>query len=171
MSAPVPRLGNTPTRLRMEATPIASVVLASATPSLLPVIAQVPTLPPLGLLFLVGWRLVHHELWPLWIGVPLGLFDDLTSGNPLGTAMLLWSVVMMAIEIVDARLMWRDYWHDWLIATGAAAFFLAGGVMIGWVSESRASLLLILPQLLWSTLLYPLIVRAIAVIDRWRMMA
>lgn len=171
MSAPVPRLGNTPSRFRMEATPIASVLLASATPSLLPVIAQVPTLPPLGFLFLVGWRLVHHELWPLWIGVPLGLFDDLMSGNPLGTAMLLWSVAMMAVEIVDGRLMWRDYWHDWLIATGAAALFLAGGVMIGWTSGSRAPITLILPQLLWSTLLYPLIVRVIAVIDRWRMMA
>ena len=171
MSAPVPRLGNMPTRWRMEATPILSVLIASALPALLPVIAQVPTLPPLGLLFLVGWRLVHHELWPLWIGVPLGAFNDIMSGHPLGTAIFLWSVVMMAIEILDARLMWRDYWHDWLIAIGAAFVFLAGGTLFGWLSGNGSPLFLILPQLVWSTLLYPIIVRVLAWIDRWRMMA
>ncbi|MEZ5656235.1 MAG: rod shape-determining protein MreD [Sphingobium sp.] len=171
MTQPVPRLGNTPSLWRMEATPIICVLLASALPSLMPIVVQVPTLPPVGLLFLVGWRLIHHELWPLWIGAPLGAFDDIMSGQPLGTAVFLWSVVMMAIEIADARLLWRDYWHDWLIAICACLFFLAGGTILGWLSGSTAPLKLILPQLLWSALLYPIIVRFIARIDRWRMMA
>ena len=93
------------------------------------------------------------------------------SGHPLGTAIFLWSMVMMAIEILDARLMWRDYWHDWLIAIGAAFVFLAGGTLFGWLSGNGSPLFLILPQLVWSTLLYPIIVRVIAWIDRWRMMA
>ena len=171
MSQPVTRLGATPSRWRMEGTPIASVCIASALPSLVPVIVQSPSLPPVGLMVLLSWRLLHHELWPLWIGAPLGLFDDLMSGAPIGTGMFLWSAIMIGIEMVDARLFWRDYWHDWLIAIIACALFLCGGVVLSWLSGSHAPIRLILPQLLWSALFYPLIVRIIAGIDRWRMMA
>jgi len=168
---PVPRLGSTPSRWRIQATPIVCVMLGSMIPALLPIISQTPALPPLGLLFLVGWRLLHHEMWPLWIGAPLGAFDDLMSGHPLGTGIFLWSVVMMMIEMIDARLFWRDYWHDWLIAILAALLFLAGGLLAARMTGSLAPPMIILPQLLWSALLYPLIVRVIAGIDRWRMMA
>ncbi|RXR28559.1 rod shape-determining protein MreD [Sphingobium fluviale] len=171
MSQPVPRLGSTPSPWRMDGTPIVTVLLASALPTMLPLIAQAPTLPPLGLLMFVGWRLLHHELWPLWIAAPLGAFDDLMSGNPLGTAIFLWCAINLAIELVDTRLYWRDYWHDWLIALTASAFFLFGG--LGFVHHfgSGAPVSLILPQILWSALLYPLIVRVVARTDRWRMMA
>ncbi|MCB2013341.1 MAG: rod shape-determining protein MreD [Sphingobium sp.] len=171
MTMHVPKLGNTPSRWRLEAIPIACVILASALPSLLPVLVQSPTLPPLGLLFLLGWRLLHRELWPLWIGAPLGLADDILSGHPIGTAVFLWTLIMIAVETIDQRLMWRDYWHDWLIAIVACLFFLCGGIILSWLAGSSASLQLILPQTLWSALLYPLIVRVIARVDRWRMMA
>ena len=171
MNQPIPRLGSTPSPLRVEATPIVTVLLASALPTILPLIAQAPTLPPLGLLVFIGWRLLHHELWPLWIAAPLGAFDDLMSGNPLGTAIFLWCVINLAIELIDTRLFWRDYWHDWLIAIGMAAVFLAGGLGFSHLSGSRAAVTLILPQILWSALLYPLIVRLVARTDRWRMMA
>ncbi|MBP6029909.1 MAG: rod shape-determining protein MreD [Sphingobium sp.] len=171
MSQPVPRLGSTPSRMRMDGTPIFIVMLASALPAMLPLIAQSPTLPPLGLLFFVGWRLLHHELWPLWMAAPLGAFDDLASGSPLGTAIFLWSAITLGIELVDTRLFWRDYWHDWLIAIGAVILFLLGGLGFSHVSGSAAPARLVLPQILWSALLYPLIVRIIARTDRWRMMA
>lgn len=171
MNQPVPRLGNTPTPWRMDGTPILTVLLASALPTLLPLVAQAPTLPPFGLLLFVGWRLLHHEIWPLWMAAPLGAFDDVMSGNPLGTAIFLWSVINLAIEMVDTRLFWRDYWHDWLIALGAAAAFLFGGLVFARLSGSSAPVPLILPQILWSALLYPLIVRVVARTDRWRMMA
>lgn len=167
----VPRLGRTPSRWRIRATPVFSVLFASTLPALLPVIVQSPTLPPLGLMVLVGWRLLHPELWPLWIGAPLGLYDDLMSGQPLGTAMFLWSVIMIAIELLDARMLWRDYWQDWLIAALACFVFLAGGLAFAHLGGNHAPLHLILPQWLWSALLYPLIVRIVARIDHWRMMA
>lgn len=171
INGPVPRLGRTPSRWRVQGTPVLCVMAGSMAPALLPIISQTPTLPPFGLLILVGWRLLHHEMWPLWIGAPLGAFDDLMSGHPLGTGIFLWSVVMMGIEMADARLFWRDYWHDWLIAVLACALFLGGGLLIVWASGSIAPPELIVPQLFWSALLYPLIVRIIAGIDRWRMMA
>lgn len=171
MTQPVPRLGNTPGPLRMEATPVFTVLLASALPTMVPLIAQAPTMPPLGLLVFVGWRLLHHGMWPLWIAAPLGAFDDLMSGNPLGTAIFLWCAVNLAIEMVDTRLFWRDYWHDWLIAIVSAMMFLLGGLAFARISGSNAPVHLILPQILWSALLYPLIVRVVARTDRWRMMA
>lgn len=171
MSQPVPRLGQTPSRLRMDGVPVAAVLIASALPNLLPVISQSPSMPPLGLLFFIGWRLLHHELWPLWMAAPLGAFDDLMSGNPLGTAIFLWSVISLVIETIDTRLFWRDYWHDWLIAIAATGAFLIGGLGFAHLNGSSAPLTLLLPQILWSALFYPLIVRAIARMDRWRMMA
>jgi len=171
LNGPVPRLGRMPSRWRIHGTPVLCVMLGSMVPALLPLISQSPTLPPLGLLFLVSWRLTHREIWPVWIGAPLGAFDDLMSGNPLGTAMLLWSLTMIALEFADERLFWRSYWHDWLIAILACLFFLSGGFLIAHLSGSAASFMLLLPQMLWSALLYPLIVRITAGMDRWRMMA
>lgn len=170
-SSPIPRLGRHPSRGRVLATPVLTVLIGSTLPALLPIIVQSPTLPPLGLLFLVGWRLLHPELWPLWIGAPLGLYDDLMSGQAPGSAMFLWSVIMIGIELLDARMLWRDYWQDWAIAAVACLVFLGGSLLLAHIGGSRAPLHLILPQWLWSVLLYPLIVRFIALIDRWRMMA
>ena len=50
--------------------------------------------------------------------LPLGLFDDLVSGQPLGSAMLLWTLCFLAIDVLEQRLVWRDFWQDWLIAVG-----------------------------------------------------
>ncbi|MPT48423.1 MAG: rod shape-determining protein MreD [Sphingobium sp.] len=168
---PVPRLGRTPSRFRMRGTPIIMIMLASMLPALLPLISQAPTLPPLGLLFLLSWRLLRHDMLPLWIGAPLGAVDDLMSGNPLGTAIFLWSAIMIAMEMLDDWLQWRSYWHDWLIAILACIVFLGGALLINRFSGSLASPMLILPQLFWSALLYPFVVRITVAMDRWRMMA
>ena len=56
------------------------------------------------------------------------LFDDLVSGQPLGQrdaavdARASWS-----IDLIERRLVLRDFWQDWLIAAAAIAFCLAGG--------------------------------------------
>lgn len=171
MNMPMPRLGNMPSRWRLTATPVAAVMLGSSLSALLPIIAQSPTMPPFGLLVLLAWRLLHAELWPLWIGAPLGAFDDIMTGQPLGTAMLTWSVIMIAIEFVDQRIIWRDYWHDWLMVSLAVGFSLLCALLFAHMGGSRTSLLLVMPQICWSALSYPLIVRAIARLDRWRIMA
>ena len=67
-------------RLHTDGAPILSVMTGSMLVSILPVIAITPSLPPLGLLMLLGWRLLRPDLWPLWIAAPLGLFDDVLSG-------------------------------------------------------------------------------------------
>ncbi|MFX5813291.1 hypothetical protein ABTE31_21535, partial [Acinetobacter baumannii] len=66
--------------------PALSVMVGSAV-TLWPFIATFPILPPFGLLMLLGWRLTKPDSLRIWAPLPLGLFDDLISGQPLGTAM------------------------------------------------------------------------------------
>lgn len=165
-----PRLGRYPSRFRLEGTPVITVMLGSMATAL-PIVAQSPVLPPFGLLLLLSWRLLRPELWHAWVALPLGLFDDLLSGQPLGSAMFLWTVTLIGIEVADQRLLWRDYWHDWLIAGIAVIFCLTGGLMFARLTGGGGTLMLIVPQMLWSALLYPFVARQCAWLDRWRVMA
>ena len=136
----------------------------------LPIASGVPIMPPLGFLFLIAWRLVRPGLFPVWIGLPMGAVDDLFSGQPFGSAILLWSLTMIVIEIIDARFPWRSYAQDWILVASAVASvillgaFLSGGDM-GW-----AGLTALMPQILLSALIYPMIARMVARLDRFRLM-
>ncbi|MBC7987599.1 MAG: rod shape-determining protein MreD [Sphingomonadaceae bacterium] len=158
-----------PLRFRMRAIPVSSVAIGSLAP-LLPLIAAWPLLPPLGLLMLLGWRFVRPETWPLWIGLPLGLFDDLLSGNPLGSAVFLWTAILVALDIFDNRFIWRDYWFDWLMATAAIAFYIVFSMLASSLADrGDPALAPLAPQLAASVLTFPLVLRLCARLDRWRL--
>ncbi len=141
-----------------------SVVLGSMM-TLLPVVATVPVLPPFGLMMLLGWRLVRGDSMKVWMPVPLGFFDDMLSGQPMGSAMLLWSAAVLMIDILDTRLVWRDFWQDWLIASGAITFVLVAGRLIAspFIAHVDTALLI---QILVSAALFPVIARFCAWLDR-----
>lgn len=155
--------------LRMRATPIVIVVLASMLPLLIPVVANMPILPPLGLMTFIAWRLLRPGLWPLWAGFPFGLFDDICSGQPFGSGALLWSVTTLALELWERRLVGRDYVTDWFLAGLAIAFVLFGGVIMVGFSQMRPPLGSVVPQLIIALFLFPLIMRGVAAADRWRL--
>jgi rod shape-determining protein MreD len=146
--------------------PIGSVLLGSLV-TIVPVIAHYPVLPPFGLLVLLGWRLLRPELFPIWAAAPFGLFDDLVSGQPLGSAILLWTISFFAIELFDQRLVWRDFWQDWLIAAGAIAFCLIAGRLIASPIGAHVDTMLLV-QILVSVMLFPLVARLVAWLDRKR---
>lgn len=167
----VPRLGRHPSRFRLAGTPVITVMLGSMLTAL-PVIAQSPVMPPFGLLLLLSWRLLRPELWRAWIGVPLGLFDDMMSGQPIGSAMFLWTVMLIGVDTVEQRMLWRSYRQDWLIACIAIIFCIAGGIFFARITGGGdVRLLLVAPQMLWTILLFPFVVRQCARIDHWRVMA
>lgn len=118
--APVP-IGDPASPLRFYGVPAASVLIFSALPMMLPIVASSPILPPLGLIMFLAWRLLHPTLWPVWAGLPLGLWDDCLSGQPIGSAMALWTFATLAIDYMDQRTYWRGYLQDWLIAAVAIA--------------------------------------------------
>jgi len=141
-----------------------SVVLGSMM-TLLPVVATVPFLPPFGLMMLLGWRLVRGDAMKVWMPVPLGFVDDMLSGQPLGSAMVLWTLAILMVDVLDTRLVWRDFWQDWLIASGAIAMVLVGGRLIAVPFSAHVDTALLL-QIVVSAALFPVIARFCAWLDR-----
>jgi rod shape-determining protein MreD len=166
---PRTRIDRPPSSLRLTGTPIILTMIGSLAP-LLPVIATAPFLPPFGLLMFVAWRLRHRTIWPAWIGLPLGLWDDIFSGQPLGSSMLLWTIIMLGLEVSDRRMVWRDFWQDWGLAASVITITLFGGLIIANVTGGSTSPLIILPQILITIALFPLVARGCAVIDGWRLL-
>lgn len=148
--------------------PVLTILLASLAP-LLPIIAAGPVLPPFGFMTLVAWRIVRPGLLPPWIGLPLGAFDDLFSGQPFGSAILLWSLTMLALDVVEARFPWRSFVQDWLVASALIAAYLVLGALVA-SGPNPHLLLAIVPQLLLGVLLFPIVARVVAFFDRVRLM-
>jgi rod shape-determining protein MreD len=149
-----------------RALPWATVIAGSAV-TIVPVIAAVPILPPLGLLMLLAWRLLARFALRPWAAAPLGFVDDLLSGQPLGSAVLLWSLCFLGIELVERRLVYRDFWQDWLIAAAAIVFCLAGGRVVAVPLGAHVDGAM-LAQGTAAILLFPLSARLVAWIDRKR---
>lgn len=162
------RLNREQSQLRMLTIPIASVMLGSMLTAM-PVIEGQALMPPMGLLIFIAWRLMRPGLWSMWAGLPFGLFDDMFSGQPFGSAGLLWSLSMLAIELLDARAMWRDHWQDWFIGAILIILNLLGGLFFVGLAYTRPDPITLLPQILLSILLFPLIVRCCSRLDRLRL--
>lgn len=162
------RINRTHSPLIALAMPWLSILLASLLPIFF-IATALPLVPPTGFLMLVAWRLVRPGLLPVWAGFPLGLFDDLFSGQPLGSGMFLWSLAMIAFEILDRRMPWRSFLQDWIAATFAllgyvlATFLLSGG------APETAGLIALGPQAMLSVLLFPVAARLVSALDRARL--
>ena len=149
--------------------PWATIICGSLAP-LLPVIAPAPVLPPLALLLLLAWRLLRPGLLPLWAGAPLGLVDDLFSGQPLGSAILLFSLTLIALDLAELRFPWRNFWQNWLLAAGFISAYLVLAMLVSGASISLRQLGLLVPQLLLSLVSFPIVMAMIAALDRVRLL-
>jgi rod shape-determining protein MreD len=150
------------------ALPWLSILLGSLLPMFF-IATALPLVPPTGFLMLLAWRLVRPGLLPVWAGLPLGLFDDLFSGQPMGSGVLLWSLTMIALEFFDRRIPWRSFPQDWIAAAlGLAGYLLAAYVVSG-ASATTPALIALFPQTLLSILLFPAAARLVATLDRVRL--
>lgn len=156
----------TPPPVAVRLLPWVSVMLASLITTW-PFIANFPVLPPLGLMMLLGWRLMRPDVFRIWAPLPLGFFDDLVSGQPLGNAMLLWTLCFFMIDLIDQRLVFRDFWQDWLIAAGSIGFCLIVGRLVAVPLGAHVDTVLLL-QIVISTMLFPVMARLCAWLDRKR---
>lgn len=162
------RINHAPSPWRARSVPYIAIMIASALPLVL--IADVmPLAPPLGFLMLLGWRMVRPGLLPLWAGAPLGAFDDLFSGQPFGSAIMLWSLAMITIELVEARFPWRGFWHDWFTAGLMVVGYWLAALLLSGTQPGSAMLIVALPQALLAILLYPIMARMVASLDRFRL--
>lgn len=162
------RINREPYAWRVHGVPYLSIMLASLAPVFL--IADVmPLLPPLGFVLLLGWRMMRPGLLPLWAGAPLGAFDDLISGQPFGSAILLWSLAMIAIELIETRFPWRGFWHDWFTAGLMTTVYWLAALLVSGAPITSEMLMAAFPQVLLAILLYPIVARMVARLDRFRL--
>lgn len=150
------------------AIPAISVVVASLT-SLLPILSSNGWWPDAGLLMLIGWRLLRADAWPAWLAAPLGLIHDLLTGSPLGLSVALWPFFMLAMDVIDRRTMWRDYWIEWLLAS----LFIAAAETAQWQvaawSGAPVRFAAVAPSILVAIFCYPIAALIVARLDHWRM--
>jgi rod shape-determining protein MreD len=164
---PVARRFSAPSPFVAYVTPWLAVVLASCVP-LWPVIASGPVMPPFGYLMLLAWRQLRPGLLPVWAGTALGLFDDMVSGQPMGSAIFLWSLSMLALDIIEARFPWRNFMAEWVVAALMIAVYIVAGLGLSNAAGASVPLVVVAPQILLSVLFYPLVGRTVATLDRWR---
>ncbi|MBW8785785.1 MAG: rod shape-determining protein MreD [Novosphingobium sp.] len=162
------RINRAPSPTVALALPWLTIVFGSLSP-ILPVIASAPVMPPFGFLFLIAWRQLRPGLLPVWAGAPLGAIDDLYSGQPFGSGVLLWSGAMLVLELIDARFPWRNILIDWTVGAVLIVAYLVLAAVLANAAGGHAPLSVILPQLLTSLLIYPLVERLIARFDRMRL--
>jgi rod shape-determining protein MreD len=112
--------------------------------------------------------LLRGDIWPLWMGLPLGLWDDLFSGQPIGSAMSGWTAILLVLDFLDRRTPFRDHRQDWILASMMIASYLCFALTIAWLTGGATSPVVLLPQIVLSALLFPLIARVCAALDRWR---
>ncbi len=139
-------------------------VIAGSLVAVLPWGATLPLLPPVGLLLLLSWRLLAPLSLRVWAPALLGLFDDLVSGQPLGSAMLLWTLAFFLVEAIDARSGVRDFTQSWATAALAIAFVLLGGRLAATPLDAHVDAVLLI-QIAITILLFPAAARLVAWID------
>lgn len=149
--------------------PWATILLGSLTP-MLPIIASGPLVPPLGLIIMVAWRLLRPGLIPLWAGFPFGLFDDLYSGQPFGSGILLFSVSLIALDLLEIRFPWRNFWQNWITAALVFIIYLGLAALVSGAAPTALHFAVIVPQALLSILLFPIIASIAALLDRIRLL-
>ena len=162
------RISRAPSPFMAYAIPWLVVMAGSIMPAW-PVITSAPLVPPFGFLLLLGWRQLRPGLLPVWAGVPLGFVDDLFSGQPMGSAIFLWSVTMLTLDIIEARFPWRNFMVEWLVASGMIIAYLLATTLIANAGGGATSVLRVLPQLAFSILLYPVVGRLVARCDHFRL--
>ncbi|MGI4949342.1 MAG: rod shape-determining protein MreD [Janthinobacterium lividum] len=132
-----------------------------------PAVSYGPLLPPVGLLLLLAWRLLAPGSLRIWAPAVLGFVDDLVSGQPLGSATMLWTLAALAVEAATGRTVFRSFPQDWLAAALAIAGVMIGGRLIAVPLSARGDLVLS-AQIVAAILLFPAAARLCGWIDHRR---
>ena len=147
----------------------ASSVAATSLLALLPIVVELGWAPDFAFLLLLAWRLLRSDVIPAWWAAPLGLVNDLVTGLPIGFSVVLWTFSIMALDLLDRRTMWRDYWVEWALA---GALLLVHEVFRWWVDAAMGAPYpfhhTLIPLML-AVLTFPLAAWTASRLDRWRL--
>jgi len=164
---PPRRIGQGPSRFAVYV-PAVTVVLASFLAAL-PIISTSGWYPDFGYLVFISWRLLRADPWPAWWAAPLGFVNDLFTGYPVGFSIALWSATMLALDLIDRRTMWRDYWIEWVVA----AVLIVLDEWLQWrvakVADGAPPFVAMVPPLVISICVFPAFAWFASRIDAWRL--
>jgi len=144
-------------------------VMAACLLTALPIVSTSGWYPDFGFLMLIAWRLLRADAWPAWWAAPLGFFNDLMTGHPIGFSVALWTATMLVLDLIDRRTMWRGYWLEWALA---ASLLLANETAEWRVAQIMGASLpfaSVVPPLVISALSFPVFAWMAARLDRWRL--
>jgi len=144
-------------------------VVAGSVLAALPLVSVSGWYPDFGFLVLIAWRLLRADAWPAWWAAPLGFVNDVLTGLPIGMSVTLWAAIMIVMDLVDRRTIWRDYWIEWALA---AALILAAESFEWWLAGLNGAAFAfqsILPPVVVSVLAFPIVAGLVSWIDRWRL--
>jgi rod shape-determining protein MreD len=161
------RIGQGP--LRWATLVPAATVVAASLLSTLPIVSSSGWYPDFGFLVFISWRLLRSDPWPAWWAAPLGLVNDLFTGQPIGFSVALWSATMLALDLIDRRTMWRDYWMEWVLA----AVLIAINEWLEWqvagLTGAPVPFNRVVPPLVITIFLFPIIAWIVSRLDQWRL--
>jgi len=148
--------------------PTVSVLVATLL-SVFPIVSNHGWWPDAGLLMLIAWRLLRADAWPAWVAAPLGLIHDLLTGGPIGLAVALWPAFMLALDVIDRRTMWRDYWIEWVLAAIFVGLFVVAQWQVAAWDGAAVRFSSVAPSILVGIVCFPIAAFIVARLDRWRM--
>jgi rod shape-determining protein MreD len=144
-------------------------VVAASLLAALPIISNSGWYPDFGYLVFISWRLLRADPWPAWWAAPLGFVNDLFTGYPVGLSIALWSATMLALDLIDRRTMWRDYWIEWVLA----AVLIAIDEWLQWrvakVEGAALPFVQLVPALVISICVFPVFAWLVSRIDALRL--
>ena len=111
-------------------------IMGGSLTAALPLLATAPLLPPIGFIAFVLWRQLKPEVVPAWSAIGFGLFDDLVSGNAMGTALFFWPLFALGSQASGRWFAFRTWRHDWLVVTGATFAYVA---VVWLLAQTRGS--------------------------------
>jgi rod shape-determining protein MreD len=76
---------------------------------------------------------------------------------------------MLALDLVDRRTMWRDYWIEWMVATVLIAIDEWLQWRVARLAGADIPFRMMVPQLLISICVFPLSAWMASRVDRWRL--
>ena len=165
--SPPRRIGQGPSPIAAYV-PAASVVAASFLAAL-PIVSVSGWYPDFGYLVFISWRLLRADPWPAWWAAPLGFVTDLFTGSPIGFSIALWSATMLGLDLIDRRTMWRDYWIEWILA----AVLIAIDEWLQWrvarLLDAAPAFVRMVPGLVISICVFPVVAWIVSRIDAWRL--
>ena len=88
---------------------------------------------------------------------------------PIGLSISLWTGVMLAMELVDRRTQWRDYWVEWAIATVLIALDRWADWAVAGLAGAPVAFVEIVPGIAFGVLAFPIAAMIVLRIERWRL--